>query len=117
MPCNCPDDKSAPPVPRSGCAYLVHSGGPASNLYSLVEHAIPDVEMAHGRPKVHPDGSLEFPGPPPAIPGYRLEGSRLYPAWPPCTCACCGSKSWAGCLTSQASAATLRPNNSALKLP
>ena len=50
-----------------------------------MEHAIPDVEMAHGRPTVHPDGSLEFPGPPPAIPGYRPEGSRLYPAWPPCT--------------------------------
>ena len=76
-------ERSACPAKR--CAYLVHSGGPASNLYSLVEHAIPDVEMDHGRPKVHPDGSLEFPGPPPAIPGYRLEGSRLYPAWPLCT--------------------------------
>ena len=86
MPCNCPDDKSVPPVPQSLCAYLVHSGGPMSNLYRLVEHAIPDgVEMTHGRPKVHPDGSLEFAGPPPAIPGYRPEGSRLYPAWPPCT--------------------------------
>jgi hypothetical protein len=85
MSCDCPDDKSAPPVPRSGCAYLVHSGGPASNIYRLVEHAIPDVELVHGRPTVHQDGSLEFPGPPPAIPGYRPEGSRLYPAWPPCT--------------------------------
>jgi hypothetical protein len=56
-----------------------------ANFYRLVEHAIPDVEMVHGRPTVHPDGSLEFPGPPPAIPGYRSEGSRLYPAWPPCT--------------------------------
>ena len=85
MPCNCPDDKSIPPVPQSLCAYLVHSGGPMSSLYRLVEHAIPDVEMVHGRPKVHPDGSLEFPGTPPTIPGYRPEGSRLYPAWPPCT--------------------------------
>jgi hypothetical protein len=85
MPCNCPDDKSVPPVPQSLCAHLVHSGGPMSNLYRLVEHAIPDMEMVHGRPKVHPDGSLEFPGPPPTIPGYRPEGARLYPAWPPCT--------------------------------
>ena len=75
MPCNCPDDKIAPPLPQSGCAYLVHSGGPVSNLYRLVEHAIPDVEMAHGRPTVHADGSLEFPGPParhPWLPAGRL---------------------------------------------
>jgi len=56
-----------------------------ASFYRLVEHAIPDVEMVHGRPTVHPDGSLEFPGPPPAIPGYRSEGSRLYPTWLPCT--------------------------------
>ena len=40
-----------------------------ASFYRLVEHALPDVEMAHGRPKVHADGSLEFAGPPPAIPG------------------------------------------------
>jgi hypothetical protein len=56
-----------------------------ASFYRLVEHAIPDVAMAHGRPTIHPDGSLEFPGPPPPIPGYRPEGSRLCPAWPPCT--------------------------------
>ncbi len=55
-----------------------------ASFYRLVEHAIPDVEMAHGRPVVHPDGSLEFPGFPPVILGYRPEGSRLVPAWPPC---------------------------------
>jgi len=55
-----------------------------TSLYRLVEHAIPDVNMVHGRPTLHADGSLEFPGPPPVIPGYRPEGSRLYPAWPPC---------------------------------
>lgn len=83
MPCDCPEDQ-----PRlkatGGCNYLVCSGGPLTSFYRLVEHAIPDVEMAQGRPVVHPDGSLEFPGPPPAIPGYQPEGSRLHPTWPPC---------------------------------
>lgn len=83
MPCNCPEEQPRP-VPTGGCNYLVYSGGPMASFYRLVEHAIPDVEMAHGRPVVHPDGSLEFPEPPPAISGYRPEGSRLYPAWRPC---------------------------------
>jgi len=56
-----------------------------ASFYRLVEHAIPDVAMAHGRPIVHPDGSLEFPGPPPELAGYRREGLRLHPVWPPCT--------------------------------
>jgi len=56
-----------------------------ASFYRLVEHAIPDVELPHGRPTVQPDGSLEFPGPPPAIPCYLPKGSRLSPAWPPCT--------------------------------
>jgi len=83
MPCACPD---ALPRPKAtgGCNYLCYSGGSAAGIYSLVEEALPDVEMAHGRPVVHSDGSLEFPGPPPAILGYRQEGNRLYPAWPPC---------------------------------
>ena len=84
MPCDCPEEQPRP-IPQGGCNYLVHSGGPLSNLYRLVEHIIPDVEMTHGRPTVHSDGSLEFPGPAPAIPGYRPEGSRLYPTWPTCT--------------------------------
>lgn len=84
MPCDCPEEQPRP-VPTGGCNYLVYSGGPMASFYRLVEYAIPDVAMAHGRPIVHPDGSLEFPGPPPAIPGYRPEGSRLFPAWPPCT--------------------------------
>lgn len=84
MPCDCPDEQ-ARPTPAGGCNYLVYSGGPMASFYRLVEHALPDMEMAHGPPVVHADGSLEFPGPPPAIPGYRPEGSRLYPTWPPCT--------------------------------
>ena len=83
MPCHCPDDR--PPAPVAGCNYLVYSGGPLAGFYRLIEQAIPDVEMAHGRPTVHADGSLEFAGAPPAIVGYRQEGSRLCPAWPPCT--------------------------------
>ncbi len=83
MPCDCPDDRS--PVPASGCNYLVYSGGSLAGFYRLIEQAIPDVEMAHGRPTVHADGSLEFAGAPPAIAGYRQEGSRLSPAWPPCS--------------------------------
>ncbi len=83
MPCDCPDNQPRP-LPSGGCNYLVYSGGPLSSFYRLVEQAIPDVEMTHGRPTAHADGSLEFPGPPPAISGYRQEGSRLYPAWPPC---------------------------------
>ena len=84
MPCNCPEE---PPRPNSptGCAYLAHSDGRLHGIYRLVEQAIPaGVPLVHGRPIVHGDGSLEFPSPPPAITGYRQEGSRLYPAWPPC---------------------------------
>jgi hypothetical protein len=83
MPCDCPEDQPRP-APSGGRNYLVYSGGPLSSFYRLVEQAIPDVEMIHGRPTVHPDGSLEFAGPPPALPGYRQQGPRLYPAWPPC---------------------------------
>ena len=75
---------TARPNPAGGCNYLCCSGGPPAGIYRLVEAAIPDVEMVHGRPTVHPDGSLEFAGTPPTIPGYRQEGLRLYPAWPPC---------------------------------
>jgi len=84
MPCDCPEDQPRH-APSGGCNYLVYSGGPLSSFYRLVEQAIPDVEMIHGRPTVHPDGSLEFAGPPPALSGYRAEGHRFYPAWPPCT--------------------------------
>jgi hypothetical protein len=84
MPCDCPEDQ-ARLTPSGGCNYLVYSGGPMASFYRLVEHAIPDVEMTHGRPLVHLDGSLEFSGLPPAIAGYRQEGWQLYPAWPPCT--------------------------------
>lgn len=84
MPCDCPEDQPRPTLP-GGCNYLVYSGGPWSSFYHLVEQIIPNVELVHGRPTVHPDGSLEFPGPPPALAGFRQEGSRLYPIWPPCT--------------------------------
>jgi len=83
MPCDCPEDQPRP-KPTGGCNYLVYSGGPLSQFYRLVEQAIPDVELVHGRPTIHPDGSLEFSGPPPALVGYRQEGQRLYPTWPPC---------------------------------
>lgn len=82
-PCNCPEDQPRP-VAAGGCNYLTYSGGPLGSFYRLVEQAIPDVELIHGRPTVHPDGSLEFSGPPPALSGYRQDGSRLYPAWPHC---------------------------------
>ena len=84
QPCGCPEDQSRP-LPTGGCNYLIYSGGPTVSFYRLVEHAIPNVEMTHGRPTVHPDGSLEFAGPPPALVGYRQEGPRLRPAWPSCT--------------------------------
>jgi len=84
MPCNCPEDRPARPNPAGGCNYLVCSNGSVTSLYRLVEQAIPDVPLAHGRPVVHPDGSLTFTTTPPSIPGYRPEGMRLYPAWPPC---------------------------------
>ncbi len=84
MPCDCPEDRPRPTL-SGGCNYLVYSGGPLSSFYRLVKQATPNVEMIHGRPIVHPDGSLEFTGPTPALPGYRQQGPRLYPAWPPCT--------------------------------
>jgi len=83
MPCDCPEDQPRP-TPAGGCNYLVYSGGPWPSFYRLVAQAIPAVDLAHSQPIIHPDGSLEFPGPPPAIPGYRPEGSRLFPAWSPC---------------------------------
>jgi hypothetical protein len=83
MGCKCPDDT---PLPHGSCSYLIYSGGPIERLYKLVAQVIPeDAELIHGHPIVHTDGSLEFPGEPPALSGYRLEGSRLCPAWPPCT--------------------------------
>ncbi len=85
MPCECPDDQPRRPTPSGSCNYLLYSGGPPASFYRLLVQAIPDVEMTHGRPAVHPDGSLEFPGPPPALAGFRQEGSRLYPVWLPCT--------------------------------
>jgi hypothetical protein len=85
MPCDCPEDKPVRPIPTGGCNYLVCTNGPPSSLYRLVEQAIPDVELTHGRPIIYSDGSLEFPeSPPPALSGYRAEGRRLDPAWPPC---------------------------------
>ena len=85
MPCSdCPDAELRPSAP-AGCNYLAYSGGPFHNLYHLLDQAIPaNVELIHGRPIVHPDGSLEFAGDPPTLSGYRREGSRLYPVWPPC---------------------------------
>ena len=84
MPCDCPEERPRP-APTGGCNYLAYSGGPLSSFYRLVEQAIPNVEIIHGRPTVHADGSLEFVGLPPVLPGYRQQGPRLYPAWPPCT--------------------------------
>jgi hypothetical protein len=84
MPCDCPEEQPRP-TPTGGCNYLVYSGGPLSSFYRLVEQAIPDVELAHSRPTVHADGSLEFPGSPPELAGYRRDGQRLHPIWPPCT--------------------------------
>lgn len=82
MGCKCPDDVS---LPRGSCNYLVYSGGPVERFYRLVAQVIPeDAELTHGLPVVHDDGSLEFPGTAPTIAGYRLEGSRLHPVWPPC---------------------------------
>lgn len=84
MPCDCLEDQQRP-TPAGGCHYLIYSGGPVSSFYRLVEQAIPDVALVHGRPVAHADGSLEFTGPPPALVGYRRQGQRLYPVWPPCT--------------------------------
>jgi hypothetical protein len=100
MPCSdCPDLQSRPSAP-AGCNYLAYSGGPFHNLYRLLDQAIPaNVELSHGRPIVHPDGSLEFAGDPPTLSGYRREGSRLYPAWPPCTLRMLGVQVVDGLLT------------------
>jgi len=85
MPCDCHEDQTARPIPTGGCNYLVCTGGTPADLYRLMERAIPDVELAHGRPIIYSDGSLEFPeSPPPALPGYRAEGRRLHPVWPLC---------------------------------
>lgn len=84
MPCDCPEDLPARPVPTGGRNYLVCTGGTPADLYRLVERAIPDVELSHGRPIIYSDGSLEFPESPPTLPGYRTKGRRLYPVWPAC---------------------------------
>jgi hypothetical protein len=82
MGCECPDDI---PRPRGSCIYFIYSGGPFQRLNQLVAEAVSEhVEQSYGRPVIHDDGSLEFPGEPPVISGYRRNGSRLYPVWPPC---------------------------------
>ena len=83
MPCHCPDEQPSP-TPTGGCNYLVYSGGPLASFYRLIEQAIPNVELSHGRPAIRADGSLEFPGPPPELVGYRRDGQCLHPIWPPC---------------------------------
>lgn len=85
MSCSdCPDAQPRPSAPV-GCNYLAYSGGPLHSLYRLLDQAIPvNVGLLHGRPTIYPDGSLEFTGIPPILAGYRREGSRLYPVWPPC---------------------------------
>ena len=85
MSCSdCPDTQPRPSAP-AGCNYIAYSGGPMNSLYRLLDQAIPaDVELIHGRPIVHADGSLEFAGDPPTLSGYRREGSCLRPVWPPC---------------------------------
>ena len=81
MGCGCPESGPTP----NGCNYIIYSDGPFQNVYRLVGQAIPaDAELIHGRPIVHLDGSLEFADDPPILSGYRREGSRLYPVWPPC---------------------------------
>ena len=94
MPCDCPEDQPRP-TPAGGCNYLVYSGGPLASFYRLVEHAIPDVEMAHGRPTVHPDGSLEFPGLRPPSPDTGRKALASTPLGRLARCECCESKSWA----------------------
>jgi hypothetical protein len=82
MGCECPDDI---PLSQGNCNYLIYSGGPIERLYRLVAHVISkDAELVHGHPVVHNDGSLEFPGEPPTLSGYRRDDSRLYPIWPSC---------------------------------
>jgi len=69
LPCNCPEDQWRP-ASSGGCDYL-YSGGPLSSFYRFMEQAIPpDVELTHSRPTVHPNGSLEFGGAPPALSRY-----------------------------------------------
>jgi hypothetical protein len=83
MGCECPDDI---PRPRGSCIYFIYSGGPFQRLNQLVAEAVSEhMEQSYGRPVVHDDGSLEFPGESPKLSGYRRDGSCLYPAWPPCT--------------------------------
>jgi hypothetical protein len=67
-------------TPSGCCDYLVYSGGPMASFYRPVEPGIPDVEMAHRRPVVHPGRLAGIPGTPARDPGYRLEASRLSPA-------------------------------------
>jgi hypothetical protein len=82
MGCKCPDDV---PLFRGSCSYLVYSDGPVERFYRLIAQVIPDnAELTHARPIVHDDGSLEFPGEPPALSGYRRDGCRLCPVWPCC---------------------------------
>ena len=78
-------------------------------------HAVPDVEMSHGRPKVHPDGSLEFPGPRPSSPATDRKVLASTPPGRLAHCECCESKLSTECSASRASAATSRQSNSALK--
>ena len=81
MDCGCPGKD----LIRSTCNHIAYSSGPLESVYLLVSQVIPDdVAMKHGRPKVHPDGSLEFPDTPPELSGYELQDGRLLPVWPPC---------------------------------
>jgi hypothetical protein len=71
--------------------------------------------VPHSTPKVHPDGSLEFFGPPPPSPATGRKARASARPGRLARCGCYESKSWAECFASRAFAATRQQGSSALK--
>lgn len=86
---NCPDDRAF-----DGVFYIVYTGGPPHAQFvamqEVVRHARQDEIVRLYRPKVRPDGCIEYERDapePPAPEGYaRNEGDPwvLRPVWPSC---------------------------------
>jgi hypothetical protein len=64
---------------------------------------------------VDADGSLEFSGPPPALVGYRQEGRRRSPSWPPCVLRMLPVQVFDGVLNIAGICVNPRPSDSATK--
>jgi len=97
MPCDGCPEHAAPDNPQ-GTALIVYTGGPSYAPFARVATAMaeddPAVVTKWSKPKVHPQGEIEYQqneAKPPGIEGYQRDASNpqlLRPIWPHCNWRC-----------------------------